>query len=111
MKVDNYKAFENYQKLIKLKTTVDGLHLKKADANKLSVNVTANQIVFDIVDTTNNKVYRIVHNNGYKTDELATVDLSGFELYLNTDLDGQEINLTSATTFKAYQTVIGVKSL
>ena len=93
LKVDNYKAFENYQKLIQLKTSVDGLHLSKAEANKISVNVTANQIVFDIVDTANNKVYRIVHNNGYKTDQLATVDMSGFELYLNTDFDGEQINL------------------
>lgn len=111
LKVDNYKAFENYQKLIQLKTTVDGLHLPKASANKISVNVTANQIVFDIVDTANNKVYRIVHNNGYKTDELATVDMSGFDLYLNTDLDGNNIELSANTTFNAYQTIIGVKSL
>ena len=77
----------------------------------ISVNVTANQIVLDIVDTTNNKVYRIVHNNGYKSNELATVDMSGFELYLNTDLDGEQINLSANTAFKAYQTVIGVKTL
>ena len=42
-------------------------------------------------DTANNKVYRIVHNNGYKSNELAPVDMSGFELYLNTDLDGNNI--------------------
>jgi hypothetical protein len=37
--------------------------------------------------------------------------MSGFELYLNTDLDGEQINLSANTTFKAYQTVIGVKTL
>ena len=111
LKVDNYKAFENYQKLIALKTKVDGLHLAKAEANKLNVTVTANQIVFEIKDTTNGKVYKIVHNNGYKSDELPTVDMSGYSLYLNTDLDGSAITLSANTAFKAYQTVIGVKDL
>ena len=111
LKVDNYKAFENYQKLIALKTKVDGLHLAKADANKLNVTVTANQIVFEIKDTTNGKVYKIVHNNGYKSNELPTVDMSGYTLYLNTDLDGSAITLSANTAFKAYQTVIGVKDL
>lgn len=111
LKVDNMKAFENYQKLISLKTSVDGLHLAKAQANKLTVNVSTNQIVFDIVDTANNKTYRIVHNNGYKPAELSTQDMSGYTLYLNTDLDGSEITLSATTSFKAYQTVIGVKDL
>ena len=105
------KAFENYQKLISLKTSVDGLHLAKAQANKLTVNVSTNQIVFDIVDTANNKTYRIVHNNGYKPAELSTQDMSGYTLYLNTDLDGSEITLSATTSFKAYQTIIGVKDL
>ena len=111
LKVDNLKAFENYKKLIALKIDVDGLHLVKAQANKLDVTVTANQIVFNIIDNANSKTYRIVHNNGYNSAELPTVDMSGYDLYLNTDLDGETITLSSSTTFKAYQTVIGVKNL
>ena len=111
LKVDNYKAFENYQKLIQFKTSVDGLHLAKAECNKLSVNVTSNQIVFEITDTANSRVYKIVHNNGYKPETLATQDFEGYTLYLNTDLDGNNVTLSATTTFNAYQTVIAYKDL
>lgn len=111
LKVDNYQAVENYKKLIALKTSVDGLALNKEGCENLEVTINgSNQIVYDIVDSKNNKTYKIIHNNGYDTFSLKTLDLTGYELYLNTDLSGDEFVISNETKFKAYQTVIVVKN-
>ena len=112
LKVDNYKAFENYQKLIALKTSVDGLALNKEGCEALEVTINgSNQIVYDIVDSKNNKSYKIIHNNGYSPETLNKLDLSGYTLYLNTDLNSDEFTLSNETKFAAYQTIIAVKDL
>lgn len=109
LKITNKKMFENYKKLIELKTTVDGLKLESDACKALTVTVTENQIKFDIKDTKNNKIYRIVHNNGVGTP--ATVDFMGYTLYLDTYLgNDNNTTLSSATQCKAYQTIIGVKN-
>lgn len=111
LKVDNIKAVENYKKLIALKTTVDGLSLEKDDCESLNVTMNGfNQIVYDIIDKKNNKTYKIIHNNGFDSASLTSIDLSGYELYLNTSLDDEEFVLSESTKFKPYQTVIAVKN-
>ena len=112
LKADNLKAFENYQKLIALKTSVDGLALNKEGCETLEVTINgSNQIVYDIVDSKNNKSYKIIHNNGYSPETLNKLDLSGYTLYLNTDLNSDEFTLSNETKFAAYQTIIAVKDL
>ena len=100
--------FENYQKLITLKKTVDGLHLEKEACDALNVSVSKNQIKFDIKDTANNKTYRIVHNNAVGT--LSNVDFAGYTLYLDTYFGTENTTLSGATQCKQYQTIIGVKN-
>ena len=73
-----------------LKTSVDGLALNKEGCEALEVTINgSNQIVYDIVDSKNNKSYKIIHNNGYSPETLNKLDLSGYTLYLNTDLISQ----------------------
>ncbi len=110
LKIKNAKMFENYKKLIELKTSVDGLSLDTDDCKNIQITVNNNnQIVYDIKDTANNRLYRIVHNNG--TGTLGTVDFAGFTLYLDTYLGVQETTLSATTNCRAYQTIIAYKSL
>ena len=112
LKADNLKAFDNYKKLIALKTKVDGLALDTQDCEKLEVITNnSNQIVYEIIDSKNNKSYKIIHNNGFASDALTKLDLEGYTLYLNTDLSEQEFILSSQTSFRPYQTIIAVKDL
>lgn len=111
LKIKYYDMFTNYQKLIKLKTTVDGLqYTTKDECNTLEITVSDNynQISYKITDTKNNIEYYIIHNNGINA-ELPTIDLSGYTLYLDTLNSG--ITLSSSTSFSKYQTIIAYKSL
>ena len=111
LKVDNLKAFDNYKKLIALKTSVDGLRLNKQQTSELEIVVNnKNQIIYDIVDSSNNVTYKIIHNNGYASDTLPSLDLTGYELYLNTSLNNNEFVVGSTTEFEAYQTIIVYKN-
>ncbi len=108
LKITNKDMFENYQKLITLKKTVDGLHLDTDACTALNVSVSKNQIKFDIKDTTNNKTYRIVHNNAVGT--LPNVDFAGYTLYLDTYFGTENTTLSGATQCRQYQTIIGFKN-
>jgi pullulanase/glycogen debranching enzyme len=107
LKAANLAMFSNYQKLIALKKSVDGLHLGAAEAAKLTIETSGNnEIVFTIKDTANNKTYKIVHANGVDTP--APVDFTGYsEVYLDTLKTG--VALTSSTAIQNYQTLIAVK--
>ena len=112
LKITYSKMFENYKKLIALKTTVDGLQYSTTQ-ECASIQVTfngSNQIVYEIKDTKANRTYKIIHNNGYKPETLPTMDLRGYTLYLDTRLTGtSSIELSQQTQFSAYQTVIVYK--
>ena len=111
LKIKNNQIFQNYKKLIELKTKTDGLHLQTAkECGAISVTFNGtNQIVYEIKDTKLNRTYIIIHNNGYKPETLPTMDLSGYTLYLNTSLTAKDFVLSSETQFVAYQTVIAYK--
>ena len=112
LKVKNMDMFENYQKLIALDTTTDLFNKDAAGCKEIAVvvNDDANLIVYDVVDTASNRTYRIVHSNGYVTENAKTVDLAGYTLYLDT-LNTQGLSLSSATPVAEYQTIIAYKDL
>lgn len=109
LKIKNIDMFKNYQKLIKLKQNVDGLHLNYNDNLKLDyeVNFDGNQVILNINDSINNRTYKIVHMNGYQSSEKLTIDFSGYTLYLDT-LDENKA-LTSSTEIEAFETLIAYK--
>ena len=71
-------------------------------------NSDGSMIYFDLVDTVNNRTYRIVHSNGVTADK--KVDLAGYTLYLDT-LNKSDLALTSETVVDNYQTIIAYKAL
>ena len=109
LKVKHLDMFTNYQKLIELKQTVDGLHLGKDENKALLVEAreSGNVIKYTITDKTNEKEYIIIHSNGVNADSRASYDLTGYTLYLDTlnELSGE---LTSVKP-KAFQTIIAYK--
>ena len=110
LKITNADIFANYQKLILLKESADGLHLDATGAATFRVTMTddQNQLSYTIADTAASKQYLIVHNNG--VGDLPTVDMSGYDLYLDTR-NRTDLTLGSATTFLPFETVIGVKNV
>ncbi len=109
LKVKNADIFVSYQKLISLKTGVDGLHLEKEGCRALEVKELDNggTLIYTITDSKNGKEYKIVHANGVGSH--ANVDFSGYDLYLDTR--GELTSLSSSTPIKSLDTVIGVKAL
>ena len=109
LKARNIDMVKNYQKLISLKQNLDGLHLDKSMNQNLNVSLNSNFNTLDYVvkDSKNNKEYRIIHTNGYKTSELAKLNLDGYTLYLDTI--NPEKELTSSTQLEAYETLIAYK--
>lgn len=112
LKVKNIDFFNAYKSLIALKQTCSGLSLDGAACKEIIVNVSEDNTVisYDVTDTVNQRIYRIVHSNGVSSATGKTVDLSGFELYLDT-LNTQGLTLTSQTTIANYQTIIAYKAL
>lgn len=107
LKIDNFDMFENYKKLIALKTTTSALAMSKADAQAISVTTNDNKsmITYKISDA--EKEYVIIHSNGVNGTKVA--NLEGYTLYLDTlNLDG--FTLTAETTISNYQTVIAYKN-
>ena len=107
LKIKNIDMFRNYQKLIKLKKEASDLGL--TDVNRLEeiniiVSKNTNQISYTIRD--NERVYLIIHNNGYRSDTLPLLDLRGYSLYLATNGD---IELGEYTKSLPYQTIIVYK--
>ena len=109
LKVKNIDMFNNYKKLISFKQNIDGMHLEEAEAKKLDYEVSydANEFIINIKDISNNKIYKIVHANGYNASSLDNVDLAGYTLYLDT-LDSNKI-LSNSTKINAFETIIAYK--
>ena len=107
LKIKNAAEFAHFQKLIALKTSVDGLHLGEAEAQKLAITTSgSNEIIFEIKDTANSKTYKVVLANGYGTPD--AVDFSGYStVYLDTLDSG--VSLSSSTSIANFQTLIAVK--
>ena len=111
LKVQHQDLFENYKSLIKLNTTTK-LFNKNSEGCQLinvTVNEDANVIVYDVIDESTNREYRIVHSNGFVGTNPKTVDLAGYTLYLDTL--NSNIELTNATNILEYQTIIAYKNL
>ena len=78
------KNYQNYKKLCQLKTS-GNITLPASSCSSVRNSMTYDQtnlsyFYYDI--ETSNGTYRIIHHNGY--DSTATVDLSGYTLYLDT---------------------------
>ncbi len=110
LKVDHLDLFQNYQKLIALKQNKNLLGKAGEDCKGITFqkNSDGSMIYFDLVDTVNNRTYRIVHSNGVTADK--KVDLAGYTLYLDT-LNKSDLALTSETVVDNYQTIIAYKAL
>ncbi|MDE6441577.1 MAG: type I pullulanase, partial [Clostridia bacterium] len=108
LKIKNIKTFENYKKLIALKTSCAGLHLNE---DQIEGNYTAESLAngsviqITVKDTKNNRTYKIIHANG--TVGSFNTDFSGYTLYLDTLSSG--VQLTSSTAISPYQTIIAYK--
>ena len=110
LKVKNYDMFKNYQKLIELKKNNVLFGLTGDEAKNIEIKFNSNKslIWYDLVDTTNNVTYRIIHSNGVSaTDKI--IDLSGYELYLDTL--NSNVEFTISTVISDYQTIIAKKTL
>ena len=108
LKVTNKQIFENYQKLIALKTSFKELGLTYSTVNKdkYTVEVIGNGSAFEInIYAAGGVSYKIVHAN--KTVKDLTVNFEGYELYLDTL--GTNVQLSAQTAISPYQTIIGIK--
>ena len=74
LKVTNYDMFENYKKLIALKTTTSALSMAKADAQAIQVTTNDNRsmITYKISDA--EKEYVIIHSNGVNGTKVANLE-------------------------------------
>lgn len=111
LKIENLQFFRNYQALIKLKQNA-GLFGKDGNACKeitIQTNEDGSLIYYDLVDTVNQRSYRIAHCNGVVGSN-RKVDFNGYTLYLNT-LNSTNLVLNTETTLSDYQTIIAYKDL
>ncbi|MDE7384890.1 MAG: type I pullulanase [Anaeroplasmataceae bacterium] len=110
LKIKNFDMFENYKKLIALKQNTAVFGKDGAACKEIVVNTNADgsMLTFDLVDTVNNRTYRIVHSNGVTASD-KTVNLEGYTLYLDT-LNKTDLTLTASTTVDNYQTIIAYKN-
>ena len=112
LKIKNYDMFLNYQKLIALKQSVDGLHLHTLDeANTVVIerDSTNSVITYKVEDKANNKEYLIIHANGVNVSSRSAIDLTGYTLYLDTLGNYSEGELGSVTP-QAFETIIAYKN-
>ena len=108
LKKKNIDMFNNYKKLIELKHNKALLGLESSASKNITIsgNTDGSLLYYDLSDGT--YTYRIVHSNGVSKNA-KTVDLSGYELWLDT-LNTSNLNLTSSTTINNYQTIIARKA-
>jgi pullulanase len=101
--------FTPYTKLIALKKTVDGLHLSATNAANVDVTSLAGGAIIKQVfkDSANKKEYVAYHCNGTAAVTSATIDLSGYSLYM----DSQNLSRSGSFAPAKYEVVIGVKDL
>lgn len=109
LKIQNDHVFENYQKLIEFKTSVDAM--ASIDRNSITVDIVDNVITYSVFDT--DYEYKIVHVNGYQPNAISDVDFDGFELYLDTlsAYRTDTLVLSDATALMAYETIIARKAI
>ena len=108
LKITYNNMFQNYKKLCQLKTS-GNITLPASSCSSVRNSMTYDQtnlsyFYYDI--ETSNGTYRIIHHNGY--DSTATVDLSGYTLYLDTL--GKYSSVSGNTTIYPYQTIIAYKA-
>jgi pullulanase/glycogen debranching enzyme len=98
-----------YEKLIALKTSVDGLHLKAAAAASVEVEALANGEIIKQVfkDTAASKEYVAYHVSGDATTAYPSIDLTGYDLYLDTFGNARSGSFIPSK----YEVIVGVKSL
>lgn len=108
LKISNSDTFESYKKLIKFKQETSGMHLDKDGAKSINVSVSNNRNVISYEINDGDKVYKIIHSNGYKNNGENKVDLSGYSLYLDT-IDARK-SLNSETILSEFETIIAYKS-
>lgn len=102
--------FTPYTKLIALKKSVDGLHLSAAEAANVTVDssLAGGAIIKQTFkDTANKKEYVAYHCNGTAAVTSATIDLSGYSLYM----DSQALARSGSFAPAKYEVVIGVKDI
>ena len=64
-----------------------------------------NQIRYEI--TANGETYLFIHNNGYKAETLGNIDVSGYEVYLDTNVEEAKTNATlKGSALMPYETLI-----
>lgn len=109
-KIDYPEVYENYKNLIAFKQDTDGLHLNKDEINQINVESFDNGSVlkYTIQDTTNNREYVIVHSNGVKGK--SPIDLSSYNVYLDTLNMYEKDSALNSITPAEYQTLIAYKN-
>ena len=109
LKIKNIDVFKNYQKLVSLKKEGNLFSFDEDNMHNyvVSTNDNGNLLVVEANDLKNNKLYKIVHCNGIKEEN---VNLDGYSLYLDT-LNVEGLVLSSSTKIKQYQTIIAYKDL
>lgn len=110
LKIAHADMFENYRKLIALKTHCGGLCLSQEQvqqAYKVQSLDGGAVIVIEVTDSENGTMYTIVHANGVAKD--VAVNLEGYTLYLDTLGVTQE--LSSQTEVLPFQTLIAQKAM
>ena len=110
LKIKNLDMFENYKKLINLKQSFAGLQFEQEDAQKILVmNVDTNSVLkYKISDGMTE--YYIIHSNGAAANNKSEIDLTGYNLYLDT-LGKLEEGSLGKVTPEAYQTIIAYREL
>lgn len=108
LKIKNIDMFKNYQKLLKLKQDVSGLHMGSGENNTIVADTSLKNIIsYSFKDKMTNRTYFVVHKNGLDTGKNNEFDLSGYSLYLDTLNENKA--LSSKTTLDAYETIICYK--
>lgn len=112
LKVQHLDMFENYKKLIKLNVSTDLFSKNGEECSLINVEVSeeSNLIVYTLIDTLNNREYKIAHCNGFNGELSKIVNFEGYTLYLDT-LNSDNLNLNAETLMKDYQTIIAYKNL
>lgn len=107
LKATNSSVFDYYKKLVNLKKSFAGLHLDEENAKAIDVieSDDGNQIRYEI--TANGETYLFIHNNGYKAETLGSIDVSGYEVYLDTNVEESKTNATlKGSALMPYETLI-----
>jgi len=111
LKIKNADMYQNYIRLIDYKTGAGCARFDKddvIDTSKLNVvaSSTKNEIISTLVDSINNKDVKIIYANGYEGDGYASIDLTGYSVFLDTLGELSSGDTLTQFTPKAYQTLI-----